>query len=153
MVLKTLLFDSYVSVLKCKNLMCIPIHFIVESKLTSSASPMVVFYSNFNEAILPSEIFLLLTQCLKQVIQMKIDLRVVSGLKARNAYFILHLKMKMTECYRRVEGELYSMYIRICDLSLLKFLFNIRAKLKQKSSFNSNIKSDINTNVKAFFQL
>ena len=38
-------------------------HFRPESELTSSASPMLVFYSIFNEALLPSENVLPLTQC------------------------------------------------------------------------------------------
>ena len=62
------------------------IHFIVESGLTSSASPMLVFYSILNGAILPLEIFSI-DSMLKQVIQMKVDLRVLSGLKTLRSRF------------------------------------------------------------------
>ena len=82
MVLNTLLFVSYVSPSKWKKINTYSIHFIIESELTNSASPMLVFYSIFNEALLPSEIFSPIDSMLKQVIQMKMNLRVLSKLKA-----------------------------------------------------------------------
>ena len=82
MVLKTLLFVSHVSDVKHKKINAFSVHFITESGLTRSASPMLVFYNIFNEAILPSVNFSPIDSMLKQVIQMKVNLRVLSKLKA-----------------------------------------------------------------------
>ena len=57
--------------LKTKKTFVLFIYFIVESWLTSFASPMFVFYSIFNEMIPPSEKFYPIDSMVKQGVQMK----------------------------------------------------------------------------------
>ena len=67
--------------IKSEKVNAYSIYFIVESEVTSSANPMLVFYIIFNEAfLLPKKVFST-DSILKQGIQMKINLRVRSERK------------------------------------------------------------------------
>ena len=76
-------------------------HFIVESELTSSASPVLVFFSFFNEAILPWEIFFhwINVKTSNTDESWSESTFKIESLKFKT--FILHFKINMTECYRR----------------------------------------------------
>ena len=85
---------------------------------------------------------------IKWVIQLIINLNVLSNLKAHNLTFIFsYLKLKTTECYRRAKDRraLLNMLLHVCSSQ--------HALLSVRDSFwvsfqTCNIKSDTYTNVK-----
>ena len=76
----------------------------MKNELTSSASPMLVFYSIFNEAVFLQN-FSLIGTILRQLLEVIIVGSVLQGENLYNPSSVLYLKMN--GCYGRVEaGEL-----------------------------------------------
>ena len=103
------------SIIMYTNCNAFSIPFFMESVLTSFVSPMVVFYSIFNEAHLPSENIPPIELKVRiHEIQITVNLRVLFYIESIefNIYFS-YLRMKTTECYRQGKGQemLYSVCI------------------------------------------